>query len=181
MTQRAFDPNRLELSAFAHQGAVLTGEWPQARFGRLSPTLEPVADGPPAVRWSVRGGQQSSASGAPEATLQLSVQTTVALQCQRCLQPLLHPLVIERAFRFARDEDEAARLDEEVDDDVLVLVKHLDLADLIEDEIILSLPLVPRHESCPQPLLTQEAQAHDAEPAPHPFAALAALRRPPTA
>ena len=44
MNQRAFDPNRLDLVAFCRQAAALSGEWPQARFDRLSASLEPVAD-----------------------------------------------------------------------------------------------------------------------------------------
>lgn len=177
MNQRAFDPNRLELAAFARQGAALSGEWPQARFARLSASLVPVADGAPAIRWVAQGELQARAGATPEVLLRLAIHTTVGLQCQRCLQPMLHGVEIERRFRFVRNEDEAARMDEEIDDDVLVLAKHLDLAELIEDELILSLPLVPRHEACPQPLLVPEAPVGDAESAPHPFAALAVLRR----
>ena len=41
-------------------------------------------------------------------------------------------------------------------------------------ELILALPLVPRHESCPQPLPVPAAEPE--EPAPNPFAALSRLR-----
>jgi len=52
----------------------------------------------------------------------------------------------------------------------------------VEDELILELPLVPRHEGvCPEPLPFPGAADAAEEPAverPNPFAALAALRKP---
>jgi uncharacterized protein len=87
---------------------------------------------------------------------------------------------VQRRFRFVRNEDEAARLDEESEDDVLALPARLDLQALLEDELILALPIVPRHALCPEPLPLPAAEPLDEEaPAPNPFAALAALRRPP--
>ena len=89
-------------------------------------------------------------------------------------------LAAQRSFLFARDEVEATRLDEEIDDDVLVMVRSLDLAELAEDELILALPLVPRHDSCPEPLVVAASESVAAAPErPNPFAALAALRRSP--
>lgn len=97
------------------------------------------------------------------------------------LQRMPLALQAERSFLFVRDEATAAQLDEELEDDVLVLPRQLDLLELVEDELILALPLVPRHETCPQPLPMSAADAgwpaEEAEP--HPFAALAALKKPP--
>ena len=62
---------------------------------------------------------------------------------------------------------------------MLALTSTLDLQPLIEDELILALPLVPRHERCPQPLpMTAGEDELAASQAPgKAFAALAALRR----
>ena len=109
----------------------------------------------------------------------LSLQARVALplQCQRCLAPVPVELQVDRSFAFARDEDEAARLDEASDEDMLVLSRSFDLLELLEDELILALPLVPRHAECPAPLLLpQDAPAEDIQRA-SPFAALGVLRR----
>ena len=109
----------------------------------------------------------------------LQARAEVALQCQRCLQPMASTIDIDRVFRFAADEREAERLDEETDDEVLVLEPSLDLHALLEDELILALPLVPRHEECPQPLLPampSDDAGDDASAKPNPFAVLAALR-----
>jgi uncharacterized protein len=88
-------------------------------------------------------------------------------------------LALDRWLRFVEDEAQAAELDAELDDDVLALPRWLDLVELIEDELLLALPLVPRHAVCPVPLpMALEAETAPAEEAPHPFAALAALKRP---
>ena len=85
---------------------------------------------------------------------------------------------MDRRLRFVRSEAAAARLDEASDDDVLVLSPGLDVHELLEDEFILALPLAPRHEEqCPVPLLIPLDDLQDEEPAPNPFAALAAMRK----
>jgi uncharacterized protein len=85
----------------------------------------------------------------------------------------------DRWFRFAADEAAAAALDDEAEEDVLVLSNEFDLATLIEDELLMALPLVPRHETCPVEVKLAVADA-DFEAAsaekPSPFAALASLR-----
>ena len=79
-----------------------------------------------------------------------------------------------------RDEQQAEALDRTVDDeDVLALTAAIDLRQLTEDELILALPLVPRHEQCPQPLpmTAGEDEIAAAEEAEHAFAGLASLLR----
>lgn len=186
MTERSADPHKLDLRRFARDGTRLEGAWPQDRFTRLAASLmPPLVDGPaPAVGWSAQGLQRTVQGGEPEVWLHLEVDTVARLECQRCLQPINEALKVDRQLRFVAGEDEAARLDEDSDDDVLALAPRMDLFDLIEDELILALPLVPRHDTCPQPLAAkQDAQPLAAEDArPHPFAALAALRgKPPAA
>jgi uncharacterized protein len=63
---------------------------------------------------------------------------------------------------------------------VLALPRWLDLHELVEDELLLALPLVPMHGRCPQALpmaVGVEALETAAEAAPRPFAALAGLKR----
>jgi uncharacterized protein len=104
----------------------------------------------------------------------------VTLECQRCLQSMQVPLHAERRIFFVAGEDAAAALDAESDDDVLALTPALDLAELIEDELLLALPLVPRHAHCPQPLPRAFAEDDPAiDPADNPFAVLASLKRGP--
>ena len=183
MTQnRPLDPRKLDVRAFAAAGAELSGDTAQADLPRLAASLLALADTvPPPVYWQAQGELRPVSGGNPVVALHLQARTTVLLQCQRCLQPLHEPIEIDRRFRFADDEEEAARLDEEnEDEDVLVANRSFNLLGLVEDELILALPIVPRHAECPQPLLPAAAD-EAAETAPNPFAALAALRRPPSA
>ncbi len=180
--ERPFEARRLDVRAFAAAAADLQGTLPQADLPRLSDsTLRLPGDGAPAaVAWSARGEQRPVTGGEPEVWLQLQAETAVWLQCQRCLQPLHEPLAVARWFRFVATEEEAERLDETSEDDVLVLPRSLDLQDLLEDELILAMPLVPRHGTCPQPLPTSVGEEALEDEPPNPFAALAALKRPPS-
>ena len=99
-------------------------------------------------------------AGGSEIWLHLHAGACLSLVCQRCLQPVEAVLGVERSFRFVADEKQAAAVDADIEEDVLVLSRTFDLVDLIEDELLLALPLVPRHEMCAQPL----APADDAAP-----------------
>lgn len=131
-----------------------------------------------AVHWQARGELRLAAGGPAEVWLHVRARTEAGLQCQRCLMPLHKELEVERSFRFVPDESEAERLDEDSDDDVLVLTHSLNLTELVEDELILALPIVPRHEVCPQPLPSASAEEEDASPRANPFAVLKSLRTP---
>lgn len=179
--EKNHDPRRLDVRAFAAAGATLSDAWPQAGFERLGASLMPAAaDAPAPVEWRADGELRPVVGGAPETWLRLAATTTVRLQCQRCLQPVAEPLAVDRWFRFVDSEEEAARLDEELEDDVLVAARGFDLHGLLEDELILALPLVPRHEVCPDPLpMSADDEPLADEPAANPFAALAALKQRP--
>lgn len=175
-TTRNADPRSIELLAFCRQEATLEAEQPLAAMPRLSASLAAEPAPGEAARWQAQGRLQPVSGGQPQVWLHLQAQTEVGLQCQRCLQPMREALHVDRQFRFVRDEEEAARLDEESEEDVLALPPRIDLLELLEDELILTLPIVPRHEVCPDPLPMAVDDDEDEEPAPHPFAALAALR-----
>ena len=180
--ERVFEMRRLDVPAFSVAGASLQGETAQADFTRLADGLMALpGDGVAApVQWSVQGEQRTVAGGAAAIWLRLQASTHVTLQCQRCLQALNEPLQLDRWFHFVASEDDAARLDEESEDDVLVLSRAFDGLELLEDELILALPIVPRHDACPEPLPSSAGDVPEAEDEkPNPFAALAALKRPP--
>lgn len=178
----AFDPRRLDVAAFAQAEGRIGGEWPLAAMSRLLQDALPLsADSPAAaVTWSARGSRKAVTGGEPEIQLQLQAHTALQMSCQRCLQPVIVALDVQPRLRFVRGAQQAEALDEDSEDeDVLALTATLDLLQLTEDELILALPLVPRHEPCPQPLPMsagedQIASADDGERA---FAGLASLLR----
>jgi uncharacterized protein len=51
----------------------------------------------------------------------------------------------------------------------------LDFPALVEDELLMALPMVPMHDTCPESIQTQYESPHF-EDKPHPFAALARLK-----
>ena len=181
MKKRAFVPEKLDIETFIRDQANLAGEWPAASLQRLADAgaVEAPASGWPGVRWDLKGELREQRRAEPQFWLQLDASATVQLTCQRCLKPVEEHLQVARSFRFVGTEDEAVSLDADSEDDVLALARHFDARELIEDELLLGLPLVPRHETCPEPLPMPEAdvaEEEDQEERPNPFAKLAALK-----
>jgi len=154
-----------ELSA---EGGKLVGELDARTLPRAADQLAAGADAAPIV-WRISGGRD--AAGRPLLTVRLD--GAVPLVCQRCLQPFVAPVAQETDLLLARDEAELARLDAE-ETEVVLANTTLDPRNLIEDELLLSLPLSPRHgeEAC---AAARRSMADDGKPSP--FAALATLKR----
>ena len=174
-----FNARHLDIVAFAEAGASLSGKDPLSHYARLS-REDLDGEGKAVVRWQAQGRSEPVAGGAPEIWLDLQAQTELGMQCQRCLEPMRQTLAFERSFRFVRDEATAELLDEELEDDVLVWRKDFDLQALVEDELLMELPVAPRHEVCPS-TPPMQVQTHDFDAGeqekPNPFAALKALKK----
>jgi uncharacterized protein len=180
MSARSRDPSRLDVEPFAREAGELEGQWPLRQLRRLAETTH--AEARPSesdvVTWQARGELRPVRGAPPQPWLHLSAQTSLNLECQRCLQPMAVALDVSRSFCFVHGETAAAELDAESEDDVLALTRALDMRELLEDELLLSLPLVPRHDSCAPPMPLDNGGPEAAEERPNPFAALAALKRP---
>lgn len=84
--------------------------------------------------------------GSPAA--RLAVKATVQLRCQRCLQPFGCPVESHAQLAFVTGEAEAGAEAGPVPEGweaISVDPRRVVLADLVEDELLLSLPLVPMH------------------------------------
>ncbi len=178
--KRPHDALRLDVSAFIAEAAQLSGHWPGASLQRLAELQAPPQDTPLAdVDWQAQGRLVPVTAGNAELWLHLQAKVPVWLTCQRCLQPFTAPLAIDQRLRFVRGEAQAEALDAELEDDVLALSKSLDLRELVEDELLLALPIVPRHGVCPQPLPVPLGEALAPDDVPereNPFAALQGLK-----
>lgn len=180
--KHAFVAERLDVPAFIRAGALLEGQWPLARLERLADEAagQDRSDAPArTVVWRAEGLPRTPAGGATELWLRLQAELHMPLVCQRCMGPLDLPLEVDREFRFVADEATAARLDDESEHDVLVASREFDLVALIEDELLMALPIVPRHETCPEAVrLTAEDPDFQTASAARekPFAGLARLR-----
>ncbi|RZI68529.1 YceD family protein [Variovorax guangxiensis] len=176
--KREFAPSRLDVIGFAEESASLSGTDPVASYERLSAELAGAEPGDH-VAWTAIGENRTGSDGAPVAWLHLHVETTLPFVCQRCLTAVPLALTVDRWFRFASDEEAAAVEDEEADEDVLVAARDFDLKGLIEDELLMEIPVTPRHDVCPEPvqLFAVDPDFEEASAArPNPFAVLGTLK-----
>jgi uncharacterized protein len=199
MKTREFNPARLDLTKLAQAGTTLSGELDVPSRDRLAQVQDTSsASAQRKVTWTARAELRNQRGGAKQTWLNLTVTTSLTMQCQRCLEPVDIDVDIAPWFRIVADEATAATLDAELEDvDVLAVDGPLDLLTLIEDEILLALPAVPMHEACPRAIpmtylgvppgspaalpgvfdsATGTQTAPGDEPPEHPFAALAALK-----
>lgn len=178
MKTRDPDPRRLDLADWVATRSELRGEIPLTDLPRLADSVRSArSDGRPLVTWQVRGRVEREGGATTQRWLHLQAAVPVELTCQRCLQPVTVELKVDNEFRLARDEAEAERLDATIEADVLATDQAIDLQALVEDELLLALPLVPRHDDCRPPGAAgddapgQETDTH------RPFAALAQWQR----
>ena len=170
-------PTRLDIKALALSGQAIAGREVLSHFTRLMPDLRGQSPDV-ALTWTARAEMRLGASGKLEPWLHVALQTALPLVCQRCMGPVEVPVESNRVFRFVASEEEALAQDEECEEDLLVISREFNLQDLIEDELLLEVPLIPRHEVCPVPVKLDVADAEFDAPAsakPNPFAALSSL------
>jgi uncharacterized protein len=88
-------------------------------------------------------------------------------------------LAVEQWYRFVESEEVAMAEDDESEEDLLVMLPQFDLLTLLEDELLMALPLVPMHESCPvMPVFSAGDPAVEVDQAkPNPFAVLSQLKK----
>ena len=176
MGARRLDPTRLDVAALATEGASLSGQWASSDLDRWCAMQTPAPGvAPEPVHWSVRGEQRRAAGRPPQIWLHLHAKTVAWPTCQRCLRPFSEALTVDRALRFVDGEAQAEALDADSEGDVLALEPALDLRKLVEDELLLAWPIVPRHAHCAAP---DHRAGDDAVPSANPFAALTSLKPP---
>jgi len=164
---------RFDAFEVAARHAALSGQVDAATLPRVADQL--ADDGASAVvSYEIRGS--ADPSGRP--ALDINLVGAVSLTCQRCLQPFRWPIEQTTQVLLAHDERELGRLDDgDADHEVVLAAAPLDPVTVVEDELLLTLPFVPRcpEATCPAgPALATRALE---EPKASPFAALAELPR----
>jgi uncharacterized protein len=176
--EKKLDPSHLDVVAFARDGASLEGQSPLSELPRLlDEQVAGVLQAGPVV-WHLEGRLVPQSGGPDQIWLDLQASVALPMQCQRCLTPVLERVAAERSFRFVADEATAAALDDEAEEDILVISRDFDALALVEDELILALPLVPLHEVCPQtmPMSAVDPDFESTAAKPNPFGVLAGLK-----
>lgn len=149
---------------FARQGGKLNGQVAVAQFARLADLL---ADEAGSLDFELYGERDDEGKN----WLMLRVTGGLSLCCQRCLSPLPYAVAIDSKLRLVAPG--TAWPDEELADDGTDAIEashELAVLPLVEEEVLLDLPVVPRHEVCGLPV------ANETEHRPSPFAVLAKLK-----
>jgi uncharacterized protein len=163
-----FDPRR-----FAEQRRLLQGDIPLGPMRRLR---ESVSSGDGVASVDLTFG--IDALGVKYVTG--TVRARLGLVCQRCMGPLELPIEARVSLGVVESEAQAQRLPDGYEP-LLAESGRAALSAVVEDELILALPVVPLHPRGVCVAVEQDERTNEAsgsEPD-GPFAVLAKLRRPP--
>lgn len=170
-------PPRLDVKKAGQSAMYMAGQDLLQNYERLM--LETKALGAlNGLDWSVRFELLPNQTGQAQVWMHLVVGVVLPLTCQRCLGSVDVLVQIDRSFKFVETEAQAELEDDESSEDVLVLSRDFDLQALMEDEVLMDLPVVPRHDVCPVAikLAAADADFEDVPVKPNPFAVLAGLK-----
>lgn len=128
--------------------------------------------------WSVTGVRDALG----QQFLDVRVKARPVVQCQRCMGTM--PYTLDSSSRL-QVVDTEAELDADIDPEVapdewmepVLASTHLDVLELIEDELILGLPYVPMHEQCSTEALDRVQQERGEPDQASPFAVLSQLKK----
>ena len=167
-------PKEIDPFRFAHTGRVLEGELALADMPRLADALY---DNTGLVKVVMRFDIDET--GTP--FMQGHFETNLSLTCERCMQELVLPVEIDTALGLVRHEKLAENLADQYEPWVIDDGEMSNPATVVEDELILALPLVPKHEyDClPEDVWFSGEHKDEAEAdnkAASPFAVLSALK-----
>lgn len=124
---------------FARAAQELRDSVPVTSLTRLQDCL---SDRSGEVEFTLRGGRDDER----RPILQLEISGVLRLQCQRCLGALECALSLSNTLLLVRPgADLSANAEDPQAPDCIEASPALDVAALIEDEILLSLPFAPRH------------------------------------
>jgi uncharacterized protein len=157
---------------FARNGREISGEVQIAELPRL---LEILENPQGILSYIVQGGVDKLGTH----FLDVSVVGQCQLRCQRCLNDLDYPVRLETRL-LLRDQSSLDALDENVaggeeeEFDSILADTHLNVLDMLEEEILLSLPIAPKHESGACQVTDGEDVRREEK---NPFAVLAKLKR----
>ncbi|HEX8756017.1 MAG TPA: YceD family protein [Steroidobacteraceae bacterium] len=162
----------LDVDRLARGEAEIEFDVPLSELPRLKSRIAGIGG---SVRGTARFGRQSGF-----AVAELLLAGTAMLQCQRCMQAMALPIASTTHVALILAEADAAEVPEELEP-VLAREGRIGIGELIEEELLLALPIVPLHEELREcavppaaPLLAEEAPEHVTQ---RPFEGLGELLR----
>jgi uncharacterized protein len=126
----------------SYQGAGFLTMTDMPRLAKEASSVQP-GDG---FAWQMETHFEDSPGSEPRQILDLSLKGCLHLVCQRCLQDCAVNLDEKRRFVLVATEAEADDYPlEDEEQEPLVASQHFNLLETLEDEVLLSLPLIPKH------------------------------------
>jgi uncharacterized protein len=150
---------------FAHGGKELRGDVQVVELGRLA---DSVYDCSGTLQYTLVG----HTDGRQRPRLRLRVAGAIGLRCQRCLGKLPYQVALDASLLLL-SEDSGSDTAEVEDLDAVAADPALDVWSLVEDEVLLALPIAPRHPEGECELVA----GADRDRAASPFAVLAGLKQ----
>lgn len=161
--EQVIHPEHLTPKGIVFEGAIRPGE------------LENLADTLAGPEGELRYRVTARLDSARRRIVSCIINGFVFLTCQSTFEAFRHEVAIDDRLVLVGSEEELPAIEEEGDrEDYVIAAAPMDVRDLVEEAVILSLPMVPR-----KPGLAGEPEAVPEKPEkPSPFAALAGLKRP---
>lgn len=164
-------PDTVDVWRMVQARRSFAGQLPLTRFKRLAGSL---ADFVGTVRFDLDFDRDAFGS----AYLRLRVDTALPLLCQRTLDVYSQAIVLDQRLGLIRKESDEAALLPDYEPLLVSPDGQLDLVDVIEDELILALPLVPTSPGAPlDHIESVDDEDMQDEPRENPFAMLAGLKK----
>lgn len=157
-------PDVLDPFVYAEKHRHLHGELDLARLDRLAGSLLERSGNVSIDLHFARDGRVPCITG--------RVAASLVLECQCCLESMAWPVNVEVSLGVVRTVDESLRLPDSVEALIVGAEGEVSLADIVQDELLLAIPAIPRHPDCKLAAASEPVAAER----PHPFAALAQLK-----
>lgn len=169
-------PTEIALDKWADIGFEWQGVVPITQFERLADEIDSMGDDTLDVSFSLKNKHGLL-------WLDYHIEATLLVPCQRCLTPMAVNISNDYRLAILENEDKIGYLHAIDADAEYVLIgeicepdvrKMLPISDLLEDELLLAIPLSPRHTDCE--LLTDSVGELPDTPKENPFAMLEQLK-----
>jgi uncharacterized protein len=160
-------PERVDASRMVQARRSFQGKLPIASFGRLRESLAAVEG---EANYDLEFGKDELGV----AYLAVRVKADLPLTCQRTLEVYREPIRVDQRLGLIGNESDEAGLPAGYEP-LLITDGQVSLADVIEDELILALPVVPLKPGAPLEWHDDEEPPDEGDP--NPFASLAKLKK----
>lgn len=163
-------PERVDVARQVQARRIFEGSLPLGRMQRLRGSLADI-DGE--AHYAIEFGKDNLGIS----YLALHVEASLPLVCQRTLEVFGYRAVIDQRLGLIASEREEAALPEGYEPLLVPDDGQLDLPGVIEDELILALPVVPLRPGAPIEWKDASADEEPDAERPSPFAVLGALKK----